>query len=764
MSERYRVGVDIGGTFTDIVLLGADGTLHTKKISSSVGNYAQAIVEGLSELFVETGLAGGVIEEIRHGTTVASNAILEHKGARVGLITTKGFRDVLEIRTLRMPKLYDLAWEKPAPLVERYLRQVVDERVDARGRIERALDVRDAERAVDALLAEKVEAIAVCLLNSFANPRHELMIKEVLERKAPGLKLSVSYEVLPEIKEYERTSTTVINAYVMPIVASYLRALRLGLDGAGIPARLLLMQSNGGLTSDQAAAERPMNIIESGPAGGVVGAQSLARAKALPKIITFDMGGTTAKASMVEDGEVTRAAEYSVGAGIMTGSRLLTGAGYTLKVPAIDLAEVGAGGGSLVWIDGGGSLQIGPESAGALPGPVCYDKGGETPTVTDANVVLGYINPGHLVGGALALNADKARQAFQDKVASPLGLDLEKAAYGAHLIAASNMIRAIKSVSTERGRDPREFALFAFGGNGPLFACGMAKSLGMSRVVVPPSAGLFSSFGLLYADVEHHYSRTFRRLLRQADLTEIGRAWGTLADQARGPTRSRGFRTRGASASAGRPRCTTRARATSSPCRCRMADRRAHGRPARRGLRSGAREDLRSPRRQGRAGRVGLDPDRRPGPSPGFRHSRATEAEPRRAPAAATAPRLFRRRRLDRNPDPAPLGPRGGAAGPDDHRGIRRHLRRAAGRDGEPRFGRQHHDRARLESGSGIHWTARFQRAHKHERAGSARSNELFTTLARSLFVVPPAPDGRSTACGSAARCRCGRARSPVSG
>src|SRR3954466_12876972 len=548
MPVTYRVGVDIGGTFTDIVLLGSNGSVHVKKIASSVGNYAQAIIDGLAAVFRETGLTGSAVEEIRHGTTVASNAILEHKGARVGLITTKGFRDVLEIRTLRMPKLYDLAWEKPLPLVERYLRQVVDERVDARGRIERVLDTRDAERAVDALLAEKVEAIAICLLNSFANSRHELMLKEIVERKAPALKLSVSYEVLPEIKEYERTSTTVINAYVMPIVASYLRALRSGLDKAGIPARLLLMQSNGGLTSDQAAAERPMNIIESGPAGGVVGAQALARAKAVPKVITFDMGGTTAKASMVEDGEVTRAAEYSVGAGIMIGSRLLTGAGstpqvpavepaqagagYTLKGPAIDLAEVGAGGGSLVWIDGGGALQIGPESAGALPGPVCYDKGGDTPTVTDANVVLGYINPSHLVGGALSLNADKAPQAFADKGAAPLGLPLEKAAYGAHLIAASNMIRAIKSISTERGRDSREFALFAFGGNGPLFACGMAKSLGMSRVVVPPSAGLFSSFGLLYADVEHHYSRTFRRLLRQADLAEIERAWKALADQA----------------------------------------------------------------------------------------------------------------------------------------------------------------------------------------------------------------------------------------
>jgi N-methylhydantoinase A len=537
----YSVGVDVGGTFTDIVLLGSDGTIHTKKISSSVENYAQAIVEGLTEVFRETGLGGGAIEEIRHGTTVASNAILEHKGARTGLITTRGFRDVLEIRTLRMPRMYDIAWTKPVPLVERYLRQVVDERIDAAGAVHRALDPRDAERAVDALLAEKIEAIAVCLLHSFVNPAHELLVRDTIRRKAPALPCSISCEVLPEIKEYERTSTTVVNAYVMPIVASYLRALRKGLDNAGVRARLLLMQSNGGLTTDAAAAERPMHIIESGPAGGVVGAQALARAKQLPKIITFDMGGTTAKASMVEDGEVTRAHEYSVGAGIMIGSRLLTGAGYTLKVPAIDLAEVGAGGGSLVWIDAAGALQIGPESAGASPGPVCYDKGGETPTVTDASLLLGYINPAYLVGGAVKLNAEKARRTFAEKVAAPLGMALDQAAYGAHLIAASNMIRAIKAVSTERGRDPREFALFAFGGNGPVFACGMAAALGMTRIVVPPSAGLFSSFGLLYADVEHHYSRTFRRLLRKSDPREIERAWDALARQAFDQLAASGF-------------------------------------------------------------------------------------------------------------------------------------------------------------------------------------------------------------------------------
>src|SRR5262252_7683144 len=532
MPVTWRAGVDIGGTFTDIVLLGADGTVHTKKVSSSVDNYARAIVDGLAEVFADSGLSGGDIEEIRHGTTVASNAILEHKGARVGLITTKGFRDVLEIRTLRMPRLYDLAWTKPAPLVERYLRKVVDERIDHRGRVERTLDPADAERAVDALLAEKVEAIAVCLLNSFANPAHELMIKDIVTRKAPGLTLSISCEVLPEIKEYERTSTTVLNAYVMPIVANYLRVMRGNLDAAGIAAPLLLMQSNGGLTTAAAAMARPIHIIESGPAGGVVGAQALARAMQLKNVITFDMGGTTAKAAIVEQGELTRAHEYAVGAGIVIGSRLLTGAGYTLKVPAIDLAEVGAGGGSHVWIDAGGALQVGPQSAGAEPGPVCYDKGGDVPTLTDANVLLGFINPKALVGGALKLNAEKARLTFAEKVANPLGMAIERAAYGAFEIATSNMIRAITAVSTERGRDPRDFALFAFGGNGPLFAAAMASALGIGRVVVPPSAGLFSSFGLLYADVEHHYARTFRRLLRQADLGEIGAAWDALAKQA----------------------------------------------------------------------------------------------------------------------------------------------------------------------------------------------------------------------------------------
>src|SRR3989441_9514017 len=521
MTARFRVGVDIGGTFTDIVLLDDGGRIHTKKVSSSVDDYARAIVDGLGELFGETGCRGGDLAEVLQGTTVASNAILELKGARTGLITTAGFRDVLEIRRIRMPKLYDLSWEKPVTLVERYLRVEVDERVDAHGTILKPLDPAAVERALDHLLAEKIEALAVCLIHSYANPVHEQRIAEIVRRKAPGLTLSVSADVLPEIREYERTSTTVINAYVMPIVRRYLGTLRAGLDGVGAKAPLMIMQSNGGLMTDEAAAVKPVHVIESGPAAGVVGAQALARKIGLGKIVTFDMGGTTAKASLVEDGEVSRATEYQVGGGIMAGSRLLTGAGYLLRVPAIDLAEVGAGGGSLVWIDPGGGLQVGPQSAGAFPGPLCYDLGGTEPTVTDANVILGFVNPRQLAGGAVKLNASRAHEVFESRIARPMGLPLAEAAHGAHVIAASNMMRAIRAVSSERGRDPREYALFAFGGNGPVFAAGMASQPEKRRLLRAPPPGLFSSFGLLFAGVEHHYVRTWRHPVRRVAPGEL---------------------------------------------------------------------------------------------------------------------------------------------------------------------------------------------------------------------------------------------------
>ena len=368
MGGSFRAGIDIGGTFTDIVLLADSGERYTRKVPSSVDDYARAIFDGLAALLAEIGAEPGAIAELLHGTTVASNAILEHKGARTGLITTRGFRDVLEIRNLRMPRLYDMSWTKPPPLVERRLRVEVDERVNAQGGIDRPLDEESVERAVRFLVGEGVEAIAVCLLHSYLNPAHEIRVKEIAARLAPEIALSVSAEVLPVINEYERSSTTVINAYVRPVVERYLSRLGGGLRRTGVAAPLLLMQSNGGLTTAEAAAATPMHIIESGPAAGVVGVQALARRIGIDKAISFDMGGTTAKASLIENGEFTRATEYQVGAGIVLGSRLLSGAGYTLKVPAIDLAEVGAGGGSILWIDSGGALQIGPHSAGAVAG------------------------------------------------------------------------------------------------------------------------------------------------------------------------------------------------------------------------------------------------------------------------------------------------------------------------------------------------------------------------------------------------------------
>jgi len=538
---NYRVGVDIGGTFTDIVLMDESGGVLTKKISSSVDNYAQAIVDGLAEVFETHGLSGQDVLEVLHGTTVASNAILEHKGAKTGLIGTKGFRDVLEIRNLRMPRLYDLNWEKPAPLVDRYLRLVVDERVNTKGEIINELDPAEAEAVVDRLLGEGVEVIAVSLINSFANPKHEKMLKEIIQRKAPDLPVCISFDVLPEIKEYERTSTTVINAYLLPIVSYYLKNLQSEFADASITAPLLLMQSNGGLMTAEAAGRLPCNIVESGPAGGVVGGYAFGGKVGLKDIITFDMGGTTAKASLIENGEYTRSLEFQVGGGILTGSRLMTGSGYLLKVPAIDLAEVGAGGGSIVWIDAGGSMQIGPQSAGADPGPVCYDIGGVDPTVTDANVILGYLNQEYLVGGELKIDASRSHQVFTDSIAKPMGLSVEHAAYGAHQIAISNMIRAIRAVSSERGRDPRQYAMVPFGGNGPLFAAGMARELQMKQIVVPPSPGLFSSFGLLYADVEHHYSRTVQRVVRDMDPPALTDVWRTLEDQAREQLKIDGF-------------------------------------------------------------------------------------------------------------------------------------------------------------------------------------------------------------------------------
>jgi N-methylhydantoinase A len=541
MSGEWRIGVDIGGTFTDIVLLGPDGRLAVRKVSSTVDDYARAIVEGLEIALQETGLTAADVRDIRHGATVASNAILERRGAKVGLIGTDGFRDVLEIRTLRMPRLYDLAWEKPKPLVPRRLRLTVPERIDASGNIDTPLDMDVARRVVNTLVESGVDAIAVAFINAYANPAHEQAMQELILERSPDVACCISTDVLPEIREYERTSTTVVNSYVLPVVAAYLKSLQSRLIAQGISAPLSLMQSSGGLTPAAAAAKLPVHIIESGPAGGVVGAQALAAPLGERSIVSFDMGGTTAKAALVIDGRAERAEELQVGGESIQASRLLTGQGYSVKTRAIDLAEVGAGGGSVVWIDPGGAMQIGPRSAGATPGPVAYGMGGTEPTVTDANLILGYLNPIGLAGGERPLNLAAAQAVFQTKVADPLGLSLEEAAYGARRIAVANMMRAIRAVTVERGRDPRSASLFAFGGNGPLFGWDIATALGMARVIAPPAPGLFSAFGLIYAEVEHHYGRTLRRVLETADASEIEAAWKVMEAEAQDQLSDEGF-------------------------------------------------------------------------------------------------------------------------------------------------------------------------------------------------------------------------------
>jgi len=533
MSETpFRIGIDIGGTFTDIVLMGTDGRLVAKKVSSTADDYVRAITGGLEEAFAEGDLAASQVAEIVHGTTVATNAILEHRGARTGLITTRGFRDILEIRRLRMPRLYDISWQKPKPLVERHLRLEVNERVDHQGRILTPLDPEEVRRVVQELLARGVESVAVCLIHSYANPRHERDIGRVLRGMAPDLPISLSADVLPEIKEYERTSTTVINAYIMPAIEGYLSRMAAELERIGVDAPLLVMQSNGGITSWSQAIERPIHVIESGPAAGVIGSAALAQKMGLRNVITLDMGGTTAKASIIEDGELNWSPEYEVGGELSLISRLHRGGGYLLRVPTIDIAEVGAGGGSIVWVDQGGGLRVGPRSAGARPGPACYDQGGEEPTLTDANVLLGYLNPQYLVGGDLRLSWERAYQAMVERVGAPLDLDVYEVSNGVHQIASSTMARAVRAVSLERGRDPRDFTLFAFGGCGPLHAARMAGPLGIEEVLVPPWPGLFSAFGLLLADIEHHFLQTYLHRTDQLDLSELARILATMESEA----------------------------------------------------------------------------------------------------------------------------------------------------------------------------------------------------------------------------------------
>ena len=530
--EEFRLGVDVGGTFTDVVLLGADGAAYHRKVLSTPQDFSLGIKRGIQEALADHHLEGRQIREYTHGATVATNAIITRSGAVTALITTKGFRDVLEIRRMRVHRLYDLDWEKPEPLVPRHLRFEVPARVSSTGEERDPLDEEAVRSVVRQLAEEGVESVAVCFLHAYANGAHERRVRDLIREVAPDMPVSISSDVLPEINEYERTSTTVINAYVQPVVSRYFLSMESDLKTMGMDIPIMVMQSNGGMMPSELARERPIHIIESGPAAGVTGCYHLSRRMGLDDVMTLDMGGTTAKAAIIEEGEITHSPEYEVGGAVSIGHRLVKGSGYLLRVPSVDLAEVGAGGGSIAWVDEGGALKVGPESTGASPGPACYNQGGTEPTITDANVHLGFTSPEYLAGGSLKIHPDLADKAIRDRVAGYLGLDVTSVAWGIRTVSNSSLIRTMRAVSTERGRDPRRFVLFAFGGMGPVHAADLATELGIRKVVVPPLPGLFSSIGLLFAGVEHHLVRTFYARTSDLDLARVNRVLEDMVSEA----------------------------------------------------------------------------------------------------------------------------------------------------------------------------------------------------------------------------------------
>jgi N-methylhydantoinase A len=506
---RPRVGIDVGGTFTDVALSDADGALEVHKVPSTPADHSRGVLDGFDATakVVDPAHLGAVA----HATTVATNAILERRGARTGLVTTYGFRDVLELGRMRLSQLYDLNYEKVPPLVRRSHRRVIRERMLATGAPLTTPDPQEILRELEHLVAEGTEALAVALINSHANPAHERLVARIAANSFPGLPVCLSSDLVPEAGEYERTSTAVVNAYLIPVVSRYLEAIEAGLRTRGIGGDVLVMQSSGGLMSLSRAVERPCHLVESGPAAGVLAARALLRStldvSGAAGAIVFDMGGTTAKASVVEGGEIRVTSSYEVGGRLSEWGGFMGGGGYPLKLPVIDIAEVGAGGGSLIRVDSGGAVHVGPESAGADPGPACYGRN-TAATVTDANVVLGYLNPDHLLGGRLKLDAGAARRAIDAHVARPLGAASYEAAWAAHVVANSSMLPAVKAVTSQRGRDPRDFVLLAFGGSGPVHAAGLASLLEVSRVIVPPHPGVFSALGLLAARQEHSTVRS----------------------------------------------------------------------------------------------------------------------------------------------------------------------------------------------------------------------------------------------------------------
>ncbi|HET8607972.1 MAG TPA: hydantoinase/oxoprolinase family protein [Gaiellaceae bacterium] len=511
----YRVGIDIGGTFTDLCLAGPEGIVAVGKTLTTPAAPADAVERVLAETLAGAEVAAGDVSLLVHGTTLVTNAIIERKGARTALLATRGFRDAVEIGREKRYDLYDLQVEPPAPLAPRHLRFDVPERLLADGSVAEPLDEEHVERLARELAAAGVEAVAVSFLHSFASPEHEQRAGEAIRRAAPGLRVSLSSEVVPEIREYERTSTTLANVYVQALVEDYLRDMEGRLERLGFRGRLTVMLSSGGIATVETASRFPVRMLESGPAAGALAAAAFGEAAGEPDLLSFDMGGTTAKLCAIVGGRPLVAEEFEVDRVY----RLKRGSGLPVKIPVVDMIEVGVGGGSIARVSTLGTLAVGPDSAGSDPGPACYGLGGIEPTVTDADLVLGYLGADSFLGGRMALDLDAARVAIAT-VAEPLGLSIEDAAWGIHQVVNENMANAARVHAVERGLDPRRLPLFAFGGAGPVHALGVAAALGSPSVYAPLGAGVMSAAGFLAAPLAFDFVRTRRALLDEVDWAE----------------------------------------------------------------------------------------------------------------------------------------------------------------------------------------------------------------------------------------------------
>jgi N-methylhydantoinase A len=504
--RSYRAGIDIGGTFTDLILIDdTTGELTVGKVLTTPADPSRAVADVLSDALQQAAAAAEAVRHVIHGTTLVTNAVIERKGARTALLTTRGYRDAYEIAREHRYDLYDLFLEMPTPLVPRYLRLEVDERVYADGTVARAPDPDSVARLVAELRDKDIQAIAVCFVHSYANPAHERLVGDIIREIAPDIRVSLSSDVVPEIREYERTSTTVVNVYVQALVEDYLAELVRRLRDLRIGGELLLMLSSGGISTVETATQFPLRLLESGPAGGALASAYFGQLVGVSDLMAFDMGGTTAKLCVIEDGRPLTSTEFEVDRKY----RFKAGSGLPVKTPVVELIEIGAGGGSIARVDGLGLLKVGPDSAGADPGPVCYGRGGTEPTVTDADLLLGYLDPQFFLGGRLRLDRDAAEQAVASKIAEPLGMSAVRAAWGIHQLVNEGMASAARVHAIERGKDPRSLPLFAFGGAGPGHGFGVARVLHSPRLIVPFGAGVTSAFGFLTAPLAFDFVRSF---------------------------------------------------------------------------------------------------------------------------------------------------------------------------------------------------------------------------------------------------------------